>query len=73
MLAARVRLLSKQTVRQAAGVAGVSPARVTQAEGVLAHRPDLAEAVTTGTTPLNEAYAEAQETKARKDRAKTAE
>jgi ParB-like chromosome segregation protein Spo0J len=67
MLAAKVWAVSAQTQRQAAAKAGVSKARITQAAAVLDHAPDLAPKVIAGTTSLDEAYAQAQETKARAD------
>lgn len=70
MVTAKARLLSNQTVRDAARVSGVSHARVVQSSVVLEYRSDLADDVIAGTLPLNDAYAQA---KARKDGKDTAE
>jgi hypothetical protein len=59
MAAARMRLASNQTVRQAAKFTEVSHARVVQASTVLQFAPELADEVMSGATPLDTAYAEA--------------
>lgn len=64
MVVAQARLISKQqTQREAAASAGVNAGRVGQAEAVLTHAPDLADAVQAGATSLDEAYAEARKRK----------
>jgi hypothetical protein len=65
MASARVRLVSNQSVRQAANVAGVSHARVVQAAMVLQWAPELADAVLNGAEPLDRAYEVAADRKAK--------
>jgi ParB-like chromosome segregation protein Spo0J len=67
MAVAKARLLSKQTMRAAAQVSNVSPARVSQASLVLEYANDLSEAVLSGNTSLNDAYKIAQERKEASD------
>lgn len=63
MVGARACLVSGQTVRQASGQIGVSNQRVSQAQVVLKHAPDLADAVVAGAMGLDEAYKAARENK----------
>lgn len=57
MAVARARLLSKQSVRAAGAVAGVSPARVSQANAVIEYASELVDSVLAGDASLNDAYA----------------
>ena len=57
---AKVRLLGKQSVREAGDQANVSAARVTQAGIVLRFAPELGDQVLAGKVSLNDAYAEAR-------------
>ena len=52
-----------QSVRDAADMAGVGKSRVSQANTVLRHAPELADAVMAGTISLDEAYKEAKQRK----------
>lgn len=61
---ARVRLVSNRSASDAAGVAGVSKARVVQASTVLRYAPEQAEGVLSGAIPLDAAYEKAREAKA---------
>lgn len=63
MAVARARLVSKQTVREVAQTAGVNAGRVGQATTVLDYAPDLADAVMSGATSLDDAYTEARRRK----------
>ncbi|MCX4718264.1 ParB N-terminal domain-containing protein [Streptomyces virginiae] len=77
MIAAKARSLSEhperslgeQSVRSLSEQAGVSTGRITQATMVLRYAPHLADAVIKGSTGLNEAYAAAQENKAKENSA----
>ena len=60
MAVAEVRLLSKQSVREAARLIGASAARVAQADVVLGYAPEFSEAVLSGAMPLNDAYEQAR-------------
>jgi hypothetical protein len=70
MVVAQACLVSKQTVRQAAGQHGISAARVSQANTVTNHAPELVDRVISGAVSLDDAYADA---KARKAEAEEAE
>jgi ParB-like chromosome segregation protein Spo0J len=74
MIAAKARLLNKQTQREVATAHSISAAAVAFADVVLAHAPDIADLVVSGTKPLNEAYEEARKRKrdAASDEAKMA-
>jgi ParB/RepB/Spo0J family partition protein len=63
MAVAKVRLLCKQSMREAAAHAGVSASRVTQATTVLQYAPDLADSILSGATSLSEAHQTAQQRK----------
>lgn len=63
MAVAQVRLLNNHSTRDAAEVANVAQAYVAKAASVLRYAPDVAEAVMSGATALNDAYAVAQERK----------
>jgi ParB-like chromosome segregation protein Spo0J len=63
MVAARAALVSKGTKASAAKAVGVSAGRVAQAATVVAHAPDLADAVVAGAMGLDEAYRIARENK----------
>jgi hypothetical protein len=54
MIAARICLLNKQTVREAEKQAGVSNAYVAKAAVVLEYTPELADSVIAGATALME-------------------
>jgi len=67
MIAAKAGALTERkrgNQARTAETAGVSAARVRQAETVLAHAPDLADAVVAGTWTLDAAYDEARRRKA---------
>jgi ParB-like chromosome segregation protein Spo0J len=70
MVVARIRLVSNQTVREAANQSGLDHTRIVQANVVLHHAPDLADQVITGSLSLDNAYEEAR---VRKGRAETYE
>ena len=55
--------LKKQSLRSVAGDGGVSYAQVSYAKTVIEYAPDLADAVLSGATPLNDAYNEARQRK----------
>lgn len=63
MLAAQVRFLGNHSTREVAALTDVSQPQIAKASTVLKFRPDLAPKVIAGTTPLNDAYEQAQETK----------
>jgi hypothetical protein len=68
MIAARAMALSQNgTMRSVARSVGVGKSRVGEAAIILAHAPDLADAVVSGATPLNEAYKTAQDRKSAAD------
>ena len=60
MAVAKARLVSKQTMREAATTVGTSPGRVAQASVILQHAPELAEEVMAGVTRFDDAYTEAK-------------
>jgi ParB/RepB/Spo0J family partition protein len=63
MVAARAIGLLKTSQRALAEQAGVSKTRIASAAAVIEHAPDLVDAVTSGATPLNDAYKVALERK----------
>ena len=67
MLAARARLVSKQSVRLAAESVGLKSNRIAYASTVMEHAPDLVDAVISGATGLDEAYRVARERKTAAD------
>ena len=70
MVVAQVCLVSKQTVRDAAGRHGVSAAYIGKARTVIEHAPDWVSVVMSGACPLDDAYKQAV---ARKEEAAEAE
>jgi hypothetical protein len=60
IVAARARLLSKQTMREAGRNADVSATRIAQAEIVQRYAPELADQVLAQTQSLNIAYESAR-------------
>ncbi len=69
MAVARLSNLDK-TQDQLSAEMGITRTRISEANTVLKHAPDLADGVMSGATPLNQAYEEAQR---RKERANSAE
>jgi hypothetical protein len=69
MIIAQVCLVSKQTMREAAGQHGISAGRISQASLVIKHRADLVKSVISGVVPLDDAYRYAQESKAKTEEA----
>jgi len=67
MVAARSCKVSLQSTRKVANGLGMSAQRITQANVVLDHAPDLVDAVVTGATGLDEAYKVARERKTAAD------
>ncbi len=63
MAVARLLVSNKSIQQSSADLAGVSQSRVAQANTVIRHAPELADAVMDGTVPLNDAYAEARQRK----------
>jgi hypothetical protein len=63
MVVARARSVSEQSVRSMAKATGVTSTRIANASTVLDHAPDLADAVVTGATSLDEAYKVARDRK----------
>jgi hypothetical protein len=63
LTAAQVRFETKQTVRAAAKLSGVSPARLAYAELVIQYAPDLVPGIVAGSAFLDAAYKIAQERK----------
>lgn len=63
MVAARARLVSNQTQREMAEATGLNSGRIGHAKTVLDYAPELADAVTAGTMPLDKAYSEARRIK----------
>lgn len=63
MIAAEAWSVSDQTQRSVSSTSGVSKTRITEAGVVLAHAPDLVDAVKTGATPLDAAYQAARDRK----------
>jgi hypothetical protein len=72
MSAARIRLVSKQTFRQAGETSGTNFTRISQADTVLQFAPELADEVLSGATPLDKAYATARKQAASGTEAKMA-
>jgi len=74
MVAAKARLVSRQTIRETGKTVGIDRTRIGYASLVLQFAPDLADSVVTGLMPLDEAYRTAQERKreAESDSAKLA-
>lgn len=70
MIAAKARLLGKQSVRDTAASAGVAASEISKSSTVIDHAPELADDVRLGRTPLNDAYKVA---KHRKDQKRTRE
>ncbi len=61
------RMTTKLSLREVANRHDVNRERVRQADAVLDHAEELADAVMAGTVPLNEAYAEARQRKEAKE------
>jgi ParB-like chromosome segregation protein Spo0J len=60
MIAAKACLETKQTVRDLAARTGMNVGRIGQASTVIQHAPEMVDAVISGATSLDEAYAEAR-------------
>jgi hypothetical protein len=69
MIIAQARLVSKQTMREAAGQHGISAARISQAAMVIKYRENLVGAVVKGYMSLDDAYGQAQACKAQAEEA----
>ncbi|HEX3871826.1 MAG TPA: ParB N-terminal domain-containing protein [Pirellulales bacterium] len=69
MIIAQVCLVSKQTMREAAGQHGISAGRISQASLVIKHRADLVKSVISGLVPFDDAYRYAQKSKAEAEEA----
>lgn len=67
MVAARWRLVSKQSQRSTAEATGLNAGRIGQAAVVLNHAPDLADSVVSGAVSLDSAYDTARQRKAEAD------
>jgi hypothetical protein len=69
MVIAQICLVSKQTMREAAGQHGISAALISQASLVIKHRADLIGSVVSGAVPLGDTYKYAQVGKAETEEA----
>ncbi len=67
MAVARLLVSNNLTQEEAAETTGVLRSRLSHANTVLSHAPELADAVMAGTVPLNDAYAEARQRKEAKE------
>lgn len=63
MIAAKARLVSNRSMAAASEAAGTSKARIVQASTIIDFAPDLVDAVISGATPLDAAYATARDRK----------